>query len=202
MSKPLHQQLPPDQQNFALGTIGWDQDPNYYDIGTAGTDKCLVKVTLIWGRNPVVPVTGDNAQGSKILATLPGPIYHLPLLGDLVELGIPQGMERSPGAATIRGWHKPTPEGFDVNNAMWPIEDGKFLILGDKNAVVAALGTICKDWFDEIKSKFDNHTHPYIPGTSGTAVTQPPSAVPAPPYTPFTTIDDKGDPRAQKLKIT
>ena len=190
------------QQNFALGTVGWDQDVNYYDLGTPGTDKCLVKVTLIWGRNPVTPVTGDNAQGAKILATLPGPLYILPDLGDLVELGIPQGMERMSGAATIRGWHKPTPDGFDASNGMIPIEDGKFLIIGDKNAVAAALGTICKAWFDEIKSKFDQHTHGYIPGNLTPTITTLPTTVPTAPFTPFTTITDEGDPRAQKLKIT
>lgn len=188
------------QQNFALGTVGWDQDPNYYDLATVGTDKTLVKVTLVWGRNPTNPVTGANAQGQKILATLPGPTYHLPNLGDLVELGIPEGMERSPGAATIRGWHMPTPAGFDANNAMWPIANGKFLILGDSSAVAAALGTVCKAWFDEIKSKFDGHTHGYLSGTSGAAVSTPPSANPT--GVPPTTITNEGDPRAQKIKLT
>ena len=188
-------------QNFALGTVGWGQDADYFDLGAnPGVDKCVVKVTLVWGRNPTSAITGENAQGQRILAVLPGPIYHLPKLGDLVELAIPQDLERVPGAATIRGWHKATPEGFDADHAMWPIEDGKFVIIGDNNAVAAALGTICKQWFDEIKSKFDQHTHPYIPGNLPAAVTLPPSA--SPTGTPLTTITNEGDPRAQKVKIT
>ena len=200
MPKDISQHSPPAQQNFALGTVGWDSDQDNYDLGTAGQDKVLVKVTLVWGRNPTEDLNGATAQGAKITATLPGPIFHLPNLGDLVELGIPQGMEMKPGAATIRGWHKIAPEGFDANNAMWPIEDGKFVIIGDKNAVAAALGTVCKAWFDEIKSKFDNHTHGYLSGTAGAAVSTPPSANPL--GTPPTTITNEGDPRAQKMKIT
>lgn len=201
MGKELQQQFPPAQQNFALGTVGWDSDENYYDQGTAGSDKVLIKVTLVWGRNPTQALNGSTAQGAKITATLTGPIWHLPNLGDLVELAIPQGMERMPGAATIKGWHKVGPQGFDASNAMWPIEDGKFAIIGDKNAVAAALGTICKAWFDEIKSKFDNHTHSYIPGTLGQVITSPPTSTPLPGPTPIV-INNEGDPRAQKVKIT
>lgn len=143
-----------EQQNFALGTVGWGNDANYYDLGSAGTDKCLVRVTLVWGRNPAQPLTGTSAQGQKIVATLPGPIFHLPDLGDLVELGIPQGMERIPGAATIRGWHKATPQGFSASNAMWPIEDGKTVSIGDQNADFLALASKVLQAVQDLQAQF------------------------------------------------
>lgn len=196
------QTLPPGQYYFALGTVGWGTDPNYYQQ-VAG-EKTLVKITLVWGRNPTVPLNHATAQGMQILAAVGGPLYQIPPLGALVSLGIPDKMARMPGAAIITGWHMPAPEGFDATNAMWSIADGQWAIIGDKNAVEAALGTIAKQWFDEIKSKFDNHTHSYLPGAppGPPTLSSPPTSTPAPPFLPLTSITDKGDPRAKKVKIT
>src|SRR5271157_893064 len=125
--KNIEQLFPPGQISVALGTVGWGSDPTYFDQGSAENGGAtFVKVTLVWGRSPTTAINAQGqAQGSQILASIMGPIWTIPVLGDMCILGVPDKMWRKPGACVILRHGRISPAAaFGQTTQQWPIANG------------------------------------------------------------------------------
>lgn len=65
--------------------------------------------------------------------------------------------------------------------------------IGDASATALSLASKVNAWLQEIQTKFNEHTHGYVPGTATPAPTTPPTIVATTPFTPFLTIAGDGD---------
>lgn len=93
---------PRDAGEIVLGTVGYEDGQNHYDLEDEGVP--LVKVTLFAGRNPDTEGENDTptrARGRKILAVFDGRASDIPNDGEVVMLARPAGFEDGPGAFHI-----------------------------------------------------------------------------------------------------
>lgn len=101
---------PDDSGSIELGTVGWADGSEHYDLEPGGLT--LVKVTLF--RGAVAPAQGETvdparARGRQILCRLSAPLWTIPDDGAQVTVAVPAGFGATPGAPMILGWHKDTP---------------------------------------------------------------------------------------------
>ena len=90
-----------DNGAIELGTVGWDDRDEHFDLGTEDNDgHTIVFVTLFRGRDIASSdQTPDAAQGHKVTARMGKPARAVPEKGSTVLVARPAGID-GPGA-----WH-------------------------------------------------------------------------------------------------
>lgn len=140
----LFHDRPDDNGSIELGTVGWNDGSDHYDIEAGGLT--LVKVTLF--RGAVAPAEGETvdparARGRQILCRLSAPLWTIPDDGAQVTVAIPAGFGSTPGAPMILGWHKDTPaQQFGTNS-------GKDAVLdfgADRRLIIKAGTVVLSDY--------------------------------------------------------
>ena len=98
-----------DRGGIYDGTVGWEDGGDHFDIDSSGVT--LIKVTLFKGRNPTTdpPKDSARAKGTRILARISAPLYHVPPDGAEVHVSVPAGRMLDPGAPVIVAQPVPSP---------------------------------------------------------------------------------------------
>lgn len=90
------------EQLLELGTIGWDDAGDIFDLGTAG-GPTYARVTMFKGHDITKPRPADRFSGTQILARVTSNVMNLPPRGTEVLVAFPGGMSTDLGAAIIVG---------------------------------------------------------------------------------------------------
>lgn len=133
-----------------MGSIGWEDEDEYYFLGTDENDgHTLVRVQLFRGRDVTKPINPERAQGHKIVCHLSGGLFRIPKKGTRCYIAIPKGMESMPGAGVIFATVEKSPSTqFDADRAVMDFGDdvhvvfkGKSISLQDPDNRFLTVGT-------------------------------------------------------------
>jgi hypothetical protein len=94
-----------------LATVGWDQDAEVYDLGTASNDgNTFLRVTLFKG-HPVGRPKSDKgfANGFQYIVRIMLPMWWIPVRGTQCVVVFPGGLTGTPGAGVVIGCVGPSP---------------------------------------------------------------------------------------------
>ena len=94
-----------------LGTVGWDQEADTFDLGTAHNDgNTLIRVTLFKGHPTGKPMSDKGfANGRQILCRITLPMWFIPQRGLQCVVIFPGGLTGAPGAGILFACVGPSP---------------------------------------------------------------------------------------------
>jgi len=92
-----------DRPQIEMGKIGWENESDYYEKGSAQDDgKLLIRVQLFRGRNHTRAIKQGTAQGNQLLCVMNGLYGHrIPPKGTVCYVALPYGFDTAMGTPVI-----------------------------------------------------------------------------------------------------
>lgn len=131
MSAPEPKHDPSYQpSNLELGSIGWDDSDDYFDLDSSG-GPAFVKVQLFRGGRDIGQTAKAGAgMGAQVLCRVMGPLFVVPSKGSIVLVAFPGGFVDAPGAGIILGQVSGTPSiQFSDTKAKLDLGDSMDLVI-------------------------------------------------------------------------
>lgn len=121
-----------EHTQIEVGTIGWEDEDVWYELGKDGTDEegyTLVRVQLFRGRDFTKPLKPGVGQGTKLLCHVSSNLFRVPKKDVKCYVAIPAGMGTSPTSGVIFATVEKSPiDQFSQNRVAMAFPDHDLII--------------------------------------------------------------------------